>query len=342
MPTARPQSGNSASTVAVAGKAPVFVVGSPRSGTTLLYHMILSSGRFAVYRTETHAFNVVGARYRNLHVRRNRERMIDQWLKSKYFRLTGLDAEETRRHVMDDCRNPGDFVRIIMEDIARAQGVDRWAENTPEHVLYLQEVKRTIPDARIVHIIRDGRDVALSLDKMNWVRRLHWDYRDGLLISALYWEWMVESGLSAAPALAPDYIEVHYEDLICRPRETLARIGQFIQHDLDYDRIVEVGIGSVSEPNSSFAATPGDGQFNPVGRWRKTMSPKQVADCEALIGPCLEKLGYELSTPRPQVSVNWHLKRLRAQYLTFFSFSLWIKSQLPLANRLVDISWLRE
>src|SRR5579872_4409630 len=81
-------------------KAPVFIVGSPRSGTTLLYHMILSAGNFAVYRSETHIFNVFAPHYGDLRMTANRAKMVDEWLQSKYFRLTGLDAAETRSYLM--------------------------------------------------------------------------------------------------------------------------------------------------------------------------------------------------------------------------------------------------
>src|SRR5690348_1578255 len=91
-------------------KAPVFVVGSPRSGTTLLYHMLLSSGNFAVYRSETHIFNVFAPHFGDLGVYRNREKMTDQWLKSKYFLLTGLDPNRTRAELMAHCRSAGDFL----------------------------------------------------------------------------------------------------------------------------------------------------------------------------------------------------------------------------------------
>lgn len=54
-------------------KAPVFVLGSVRSGTTLLYHMLLSAGGFAVYRSESNVFNLLEPRFGDLHVRRNRK-----------------------------------------------------------------------------------------------------------------------------------------------------------------------------------------------------------------------------------------------------------------------------
>ena len=77
--------------------------------------------------------------------------------------------------MLEDCRNAGDFLRIVMEAIARKQGVDRWAESTPLHLLYLPLIKKLIPEALVVHIIRDGRDVTASLYRIGWIRPLPWD-----------------------------------------------------------------------------------------------------------------------------------------------------------------------
>ena len=339
--TAQLGSAKSASGAGSRAKAPVFVIGSPRSGTTLLYHMILSAGNFAVYRTESHVFTMIAARYGDLRVQKNREQMADQWLKSKYFRLTGLDAADLRRQIVSDCRNGGDFLRIVMENMARVQHVERWAENTPEHILYLEEIKRTIPNALFVHIIRDGRDVALSLDKQAWVKPFPWDKNVGPLVCGVYWEWIVEAGRKVGPSFGADYMELHYEDLIMNPRETLGRIGQFIQHDLDYDRILEVGIGSVSEPNTSFDAASGQ-PFNPVGRWKKSYTPEMLAKLESMIGGFLKATGYELATPEKDIPHTLALRKMRALYRLYFSTRLWTKSNLPFANRLVDISWMQE
>jgi LPS sulfotransferase NodH len=321
-------------------KAPVFVVGSPRSGTTLLYHMLLSAGNFAVYRSETHIFSVFAPHYGNLRRRANRERMVDQWLRSKYFRLTGLNPEETRSQLLSECRTAGDFLRIVMENVASTQNVERWAENTSEHILYLREIKRTIPQALFIHMIRDGRDVALSLDKMGWVHPFPWDRRASSLVCGLYWQWMVQVGRKAGAALGANYLEVRYEDLVREPRQTLAHIGRFIGHDLDYDRILRVGIGSVRSPNTSFANAPGD-DFNPIGRWKNGFSQEQLARFEALVGPFLEQLGYPIETPSHDLPSGFEIRRLRRQYLSYFPLRLWVKSHLPFAGHFVDIQWLR-
>jgi len=134
-----------------------------------------------------------------------------------------------------------------MEDTARKQGVRRWSDCTPEHILHLARIKKTIPNALIVHIIRDGRDVALSSEKQHYVKRAFWDKNPTTMVAGLYWEWMVKKGRDAGRKLGNDYMEVRFEDLVSDPRATLARVGAFIDHDLDYDRIKEVGIGSVSD-----------------------------------------------------------------------------------------------
>ncbi len=157
------------------GNAPVFVLGCGRSGTTLLYHMILSAGGFAVYRAESNVINLLEPRFGNLSIRRNREKLMDAWINSKLFRVSGLNADEIRNKVLQECRNGGDFLRIIMGGMARHQGVRRWADCTPEHLLYMSRIKETIPDALIIHIIRDGRDVALSTDKLGYIKRAPWD-----------------------------------------------------------------------------------------------------------------------------------------------------------------------
>ena len=303
--------------------APVFVVGCPRSGTTLLYNMLLSSGDFAVYLAESNVFNLLVPRFGDLKNAVNRERLIEAWLKSKLFRASFLDAEDVRAKILSECRTGGDFIRIVMSEIAAAQGVRRWADNSPEELLHVRKIKSEVPDALFIHMIRDGRDVSLSLDARphKWVRPFTWDFRDSLLVTGIFWEWMVQNGRNQGASLAADYVEVRFEDLQADPRGTLARIGVFIEHDLDYDRILRVGIGSVSEPNTSFK---GDAT-SPVGRWKNKMTPEKLAMLEKLIGPTLKELGYPLSgtaTPINALSAF----RLRSFYRRYFAGKFWFKN----------------
>lgn len=319
--------------------APVFVLGCVRSGTTLLYHMLLSAGNFAIYRTESAVLNLLEPRFGDLSVERNKRRLLNAWFESRLFTETGLDRESIGKKVMDECRNGGDFLRIVMSEIAARQGVGRWADTTPEHLLYLHRIKQTIPEALVIHIIRDGRDVALSTDKQAYIRRLPWDRRPSKMAAGLYWDWMVNKGRRDGHDLGEDYIEVHFEDLIRDPRQTLTRLGQFVGQELDYDQILRVGIGSVRAPNTSFGETA---DFNPVGRWREGFSDEELLIFESLVGTTLEQNGYELAT-RSRVALNrTDLEFMRASYLAYFDAKLYLKSQTPLGRWLVtrDLSWV--
>ncbi len=314
--------------------APVFVLGCPRSGTTVLYHMLLSAGNFAVYRAESNVFNLLVPRFRGMRSSAARKELLDVWLRSKLFRVSGLDAGEISARIMKDCRSGGDFLRILMQEMARQQAVARWADCTPEHLLYMEQIKRQIPDALFIHIIRDGRDVALSYAKQGWSFPLPWDRNDRLAVAGLYWEWLVNKGREQGKRLGADYQEVRFEDLVARPQETLSRLGSFIDHDLDYERIQRAGIGSVSEPNSSFAEES-RGAFNPVARWKTKLSAAQIADFEQLIGDCLLKLGYSLTSEvKPGTSLR--AVRMRATYLAMFGTKHWMRSNTPL-GRFVDL-----
>ena len=310
--------------------APVFVLGCPRSGTTALYHMLLSAGNFAVYRAESHVFNILAPRFGHMRSLQDREELMQHWLRSKLFRVSGLDAEAIREKVIADCRNGGDFLRTVMEAIARHQGVERWADCTPEHLLYIPEIKREIPQALIIHIIRDGRDVALSYVKQGWTYPMPWDAREHLGVAGLYWEWIVRRGRQYGMSLGEHYREVRFEDLVSQPRETLAQLSEFVGQDLDYDQIQRAGIGSVREPNSSFADELG-AQFNPVARWKTKMTGEEVAGFERLCGGFLKELGYPLASAflGQRDLRRW---RMRTTYFAMFAGKQWSKTRTPLGK----------
>ena len=323
-------------------KAPVFVLGCGRSGTTLLYHMLLSAGNFAVYRSESNAINLLEPRFGDLRVRRNKEKLMEAWLDSKLFQVSGLDAQAiTAKVLSDEVTNGGNFLRVMMEEVARSQGVERWADCTPEHLLHLDRIKETIPDALISHIIRDGRDNALSTAKQGYIRQMWWDSTPDVMVAGLYWEWMVRKGRADGYRLGADYTEVRFEELIANPRAVLSKLSEFIEQELDYDHIQKVGIGSVSEPNTSFKAGSKE-EFNPLERWRKGYTPENLAMFESLVGDTLEELGYRLGTTDKNLLDRADMKRMRAMYRAYFDSKLWLKAKTPLGRVFVtkDLSWL--
>ncbi len=194
-------------------------------------------------------YDVLEPIYGDLGVLKNKKAATREWLRSKAFRVSGLDASEVEAKILAECHGASDFLRIIMEEIARRQGVERWIDSTPTNIPHMLRIQRDFREAQFVHIIRDPRDVALSLDKRGWSRPLPWDKKNSLLAAGLYWEWIVRRGRKLGASLTPNYLEVRYEDLVQQPREALTAIGTFLHQDLDYDRIQQASVGSVRNPS---------------------------------------------------------------------------------------------
>jgi len=273
--------------------SPVFVVGCPRSGTTLLYHLLVSCGKFANYRAETHFFDLFLPRFGSPRSPRNRRRLADAWLGSPYHLRTGLPMEPIRAQLLRCGRTAGDFLGIIMGSTAQAQGRLRWADSTPAHLHHMREIRETLPGAKFIHMIRDGRDVALSLAPRGWTRSLPWDRGDPLLAAAWAWEWHVRRGRRIGRRLKDAYTEVRFESLVRNPQETLTGLTPFLGIELDTSSLDAGGVGSVSRPNTTFDE-PTTGRFDPVGRWCRTMSAETLERIELTIGPTLTALGYEV------------------------------------------------
>jgi Sulfotransferase family len=314
-------------------RAPVFIIGCPRSGTTLLYDFLITGGNFADYRAESSVFSVLGPAFGDLRNARNRRRLLDRWLRSRLFDVSGLEADRMHMLMMSACQSEGDFLRLHMEQIALQQGRARWAEKTPDHALYLSRIDREIPGSLFIHIIRDGRDVALSYSRLGWIRG---NDQNRLLVAGMYWKWIVDRARRDSSTLGDRYIEVRFEDLVARPCETLSYIGQFIGEKLDYDEILKLGVGCMKRPNSSFLDEFDAGAFNPVGRWKKVLSGAQIERFEALLGDYLEKLGYPVSDPSKMKQPSRRMQLTGSTHKLILDTKHWLKSNTAL-GRLVDL-----
>ena len=281
-------------------RRPVFVMGCHRSGTNLLYDTLLSAGGFAVYRGYLPIYEILVPRFGSLENPRNRRKAVDTWMKSKGFRRAGVESEPLSSELLAGCRNGGDFIRIVMDKVALSQNVPRWAVYEPDSVLHVPRIKKDIPDALFVHIIRDGRDIALSLMKMEGFRPFPWSRRARTLLeTALYWQWTVHQGRQHGRAIPEDYIEIHYE------------------------------------ANSSFRGNEKEMQ-NPVNRWKEKLSHQQVVELEALIGPTLKGFGYPLAIEPEQRRLGLRsalrLKSLASVYPLFLSAKQWLKLNTPMGR----------
>ncbi|MBC7933396.1 MAG: sulfotransferase [Rubrivivax sp.] len=204
------------------------IVGSPRSGTTLLRLMLDSHPELAIP-PET-GFLSLGSKFKGredklrerfFHALINHPQPLPVW---PDFEMD----EETFQSALSEVKpfSVSDGYRTFYRLYAARFGKSRWGDKTPLYCLDIDAIRKTLPEARFIHFIRDGRDAALSLRRM-WFSP-GWEIET----QAAYWRRCVLAARRAGAGRA-DYIEVRYEDLILNTRETLNQICTFI--DLDYD-----------------------------------------------------------------------------------------------------------
>jgi hypothetical protein len=188
---------------------------------------------------------------------------------------------------------------------AARQGKPRWGDKTPMYVRRLADVERVLPEAHFVHLIRDGRDVALSV-------RDTWAGRDSPIpAQARRWRKDVNRGRSSGRRRSR-YLELRFEDLVRDPEEELRRICRFcdlryaddmlLYHETAQARLAELGDKVLAGGRRArredrlaiHALTGSPPEPQRAGRWRREMSPEELAGFEAVAGGLLAELGYEL------------------------------------------------
>ncbi len=280
----------------------VFVVGMNRSGTTLL-RMMLDAHPQLTIPPETHFVPDLIKAAREPEA--TPESALAAMKSAREWGDFGFSDEQmlARLQALPKLR-PGPAVRTFYEAYMEEQGKPRWGEKTPTYVQKMKLIQRALPEARFVHVIRDGRDVALSvLDRT--VREL----TAGDI--AKRWRKKIGKAREDSPKLE-HYLEIRYEDLILETEPVLRRVSEFIDlpwddsmlayHERSGERLQEMaralpGDGrakelSVERRMATHAMTTKPPSVDRVARWRTQMTAEQRAEFEAVAGELLEELGY--------------------------------------------------
>jgi hypothetical protein len=162
-------------------------------------------------------------------------------------------------------------------------------EKLPENSFRVRWLSAIFPAARFIHIIRDGRDVALSLRQRGWDGVTTYDFAEN-------WRDDVSGAVNAGRALGPEmYLEVSYEDLVLRTEPTLRRICAFLREDFE-DVMLHFYEGAENEiptwESQYHEKTRRPPQVNDVQRWKREMSGLHVAIFESVAGRTMDQVGY--------------------------------------------------
>ena len=123
----------------------------------------------------------------------------------------------------------GEAIGAVFEAYAAQHGKSRWGDKTPMYMQYLPLLERLFPTARFVHLVRDGRDAALSFLSMPaGIMTEGWGHPRDAEGFACQWRTEVAAALALGRRVGPErYLELRYEDLVARPEDALQRICAF-------------------------------------------------------------------------------------------------------------------
>jgi hypothetical protein len=281
----------------------LFVGGCPRSGTMLLQRMLDHHPLIALG-NDSHFIPKCITERTNPSALPLSSEMVECVRTYPRFKRLRLEDSAADR-AAEGSNTYGEFVSRIYTEFASAHGKEIAGEKTPDYIRQIPLLDSLFPWARFIHVLRDGRDVALSVQ--SWAtkrgrrrgpsRRSLWD-EEPIAASAIWWSRFVVKGRKDGENLSGErYMEVRFEALAAEPRETLEGVLSFLELPFS-DEALLYHEGRTrpkagrSAKNAWLPPTPG------LRDWRTTMPPTEVELFEAMAGDVLDELGYERAFPR--------------------------------------------
>ena len=273
-------------------KPPVFIVGAPRSGTTLMAvlldrHSNISIGPETQFFTEFIPQNWAEKQPET------HEQLVDSALAFKRIADFSFDRDQLLHHFKNYDLTVANLLRAIIEVHAMRNSKSRPGEKSPQHLQHVPMILDHIPEAKILCVLRDGRDVVRSLMETPWAipnnpRRLR--------LFCIRWNDAVERTVYYKKTLSPDrFMIVKFEDVLRQPRPELERICNFLGEEFEETQL---------EPAQPSSVIPGwekqwkskASEMLDSGRieaWRKSSDQKQIWIMNSMMGTMLERMGYK-------------------------------------------------
>ena len=252
----------------------VFVVGARRSGTNWLERILTAHPAVVAVATETYIFS------------HGIQPLAESFQHANPSAPSMGRAYIPRDAFLDSVRDLVD--RVMLEPLSENGGGARFVvERTPWHASHLPLIADVYPDGRVIHIVRDGRDVARSLLSMPWGP-------DTMAEAAEEWRRSTADAQEGGRAFGDRYLEVVYEHMLEDPRRRTAAIFDWLGLDLSDETWKRIE----DEAGSEFNVDPGSPGVR-AEKWRGELSATDVSTFEEIAGGQLDALGYARAAPAP-------------------------------------------
>lgn len=273
------------------GGPPFFILACGRSGTTLLRSMLTCHRAIAVPRA-SHFIIELHEEFGEAPLTdvSRRRSAIERLLEHERVIEFGVPRDDLARRLdAPPAPTVADLCRACFEAYAAQQGKARWGDKTTTHGPHTSTLARLFPDALFIHLVRDPRDVALSLVRTEFQR--------DLLSAAITWRATVaaiERGLSRMTSRRS--LRIRYEDLVSDPPRVLTRICDFLGESFDpamleYHRQAEALLAPQEKPiHRHLSRPPAKDQLQ---KWRGELTPEPLRMIETAAGRFLRAFGYE-------------------------------------------------
>ena len=281
---------------------PVFIASSPRSGSTLLRLILDAHPRLAVPPPAwlTHFIYPYLYSYGDLSNETNLTEMIEDSLATPTIRAWPISPSAAE--VSDEMKEPtfAEMYAALHRLYAKSHGKERWGEKTPRVCFYMEDLKSMYPGAQFVHIIRDGRDVAIDIaDSALWPNNLY--------AAAEVWRDFVRSVSDSAKKLDPEsYFVVRYEELCAEPVPVLEKLCEFLGEDFSPAMLAHHETASTKQwadtPIHAKTARPITTDF--VEMYKHRLPKTDVGVIESLIGETLREFDYTLEEAPDHLSLR--------------------------------------
>ena len=299
---------------------PIFIVGAPRSGTTLLAAMMGAHSRMSCG-PETHFFRYLSkADEEQLCNKETWPRLAAEFLSTiTYNTFSG----NRREHLIEKYQleekdivlflekreaTTAQLLAALTETFMKRTGKSRWIEKTPDHLAHVATIRRIFPESPIIRIVRDPRDIAVSITKVPWGTT-------NLVDALLYWRYLDETSENFFKRDKLAYT-IRFEDLIMSPKLELTRICKYVGEAFEEAMLDTSSTGkqinTSGVPWKEKASKPVDSSR--IYAWRNVLTPKENRAAEALVGDRLKTYEYPREEsfirlgeilPRPKMAAKY-------------------------------------